>query len=74
MKTLVLLWLAIFVMAMISAPEKINKQAERIFGYSRAELLGKPIDTLLSEQPRAGANGMDRPLVPLDARHGLLNV
>jgi acyl-CoA thioesterase-1 len=30
MKTLVLLWLAIFVMAMSSAPEKINKQAERI--------------------------------------------
>jgi acyl-CoA thioesterase-1 len=30
MKTLVLLWLGIFVMAMSSAPEKINKQAERI--------------------------------------------
>lgn len=30
MKTLVLLWLAIFVMAMTSAPGKINKQAERI--------------------------------------------
>jgi lysophospholipase L1-like esterase len=30
MKTLVLLWPAIFVMAMSSAPEKINKQAERI--------------------------------------------
>jgi lysophospholipase L1-like esterase len=30
MKTLVLLWLAIFVMAISNAPEKINKQADRI--------------------------------------------
>jgi acyl-CoA thioesterase I len=30
MKTLVLLWLAIFVIAMTSAPGKINKQTERI--------------------------------------------
>ncbi len=31
---------------------KINKQAERIFGYSREEVLGKPIEILIPERFR----------------------
>ncbi|HEX4003567.1 MAG TPA: sigma 54-interacting transcriptional regulator [Candidatus Acidoferrales bacterium] len=30
----------------------VNSQAERIFGYSRQELLGKPIETLIPEEIR----------------------
>jgi PAS domain S-box-containing protein len=32
----------------------INAQAERLFGYQRAELLGQPIELLVPEQVRAG--------------------
>src|SRR3954449_9818677 len=32
--------------------EMINAQTERLFGYQRAELLGKPIETLVPERFR----------------------
>src|SRR6266853_563251 len=34
-----------------------NSQAERVFGYSRSELLGKPIEILLPERYRGGHVG-----------------
>jgi PAS domain S-box-containing protein len=30
----------------------VNQQTERLFGYSRAELLGKPVEMLLPERLR----------------------
>src|SRR5690242_1713226 len=35
----------------------VNGQAERLFGYTRAELLGKPIETLVPASLRAGHVG-----------------
>jgi PAS domain S-box-containing protein len=35
----------------------VNQQAERVFGYERAELLGQPIEILLPEQFRAAHVG-----------------
>jgi two-component system, cell cycle sensor histidine kinase and response regulator CckA len=32
----------------------VNEQAERLFGYGRAELIGQPIEVLVPEQARAG--------------------
>jgi PAS domain S-box-containing protein len=32
----------------------VNREVERLFGYSREELLGKPVDILLPAQVRAG--------------------
>lgn len=44
-------------MVIVNADSKIvliNIQAQRMFGYSRAELLGKPFETLLVERFRSG--------------------
>ncbi len=35
----------------------VNLQAERLFGYQRAELLGKPLDALIPERFRAAHGG-----------------
>ena len=32
--------------------EMVNAQAERVFGYARAELLGRPVDMLVPERFR----------------------
>ncbi|HWD59888.1 MAG TPA: PAS domain S-box protein [Stellaceae bacterium] len=40
--------------------EMVNAQAERIFGYSRAELVGKPIEILLPERNHAAHPGLRR--------------
>jgi len=36
----------------------VNAQAERIFGYARAELLGKPVETLVPERFRSHHPGL----------------
>jgi len=40
--------------------EMVNAQAERVFGYARAELLGRPVDMLVPERFRHGHPGMRR--------------
>ncbi|HEX7671426.1 MAG TPA: PAS domain S-box protein, partial [Polyangiaceae bacterium] len=35
----------------------INQQTERLFGYTRAELLGQKLETLIPERLRAGHTG-----------------
>jgi PAS domain S-box-containing protein len=48
-------------MVMIGATgliEMINAQTERLFGYQRAELLGKPIETLVPERFRRNHPGL----------------
>ena len=42
------------------AIEMVNAQAERVFGYARAELLGRPVDMLVPERFRGGHPGMRR--------------
>jgi PAS domain S-box-containing protein len=32
---------------------KVNSQVEKVFGYTRAELLGLPVETLMPERYRA---------------------
>ncbi len=42
-------------MVMVNASgaiDMVNTQAERLFGYARAELLGQPIETLVAERFR----------------------
>ena len=36
---------------------QINKQAEKIFGYSRDEVLGKPVEIFLPERGSSGRTG-----------------
>src|SRR5258707_2116808 len=36
----------------------VNGQAERVFGYSRAELLGQPVDMLVPERFRSHHPGL----------------
>ena len=43
-----------------SVIEMVNAQAERVFGYARAELLGRPVDMLVPERFRDGHPGMRR--------------
>ena len=38
--------------------EMVNTQAERVFGYARAELLGQPVERLVPERFRGGHPGM----------------
>jgi PAS domain S-box-containing protein len=38
--------------------EMVNTQAERVFGYDRAELLGQPIEILVPERFRHGHSGL----------------
>jgi PAS domain S-box-containing protein len=38
----------------------VNAQAERLFGYARAELVGKPVETLVPERHRHGHEGLRR--------------
>ena len=38
--------------------EMVNSETERIFGYSRDELLGKPIEKLLPERYRGNHRGL----------------
>jgi PAS domain S-box-containing protein len=38
--------------------EMVNSQAERVFGYSRSELLGKPVEMLLPERFRKNHPGL----------------
>lgn len=38
--------------------EMVNAQAERVFGYARAELLGQPVEMLVPERFRGGHPGM----------------
>jgi PAS domain S-box-containing protein len=38
----------------------VNAQVERVFGYARAELLGRPVDMLVPERFRDGHPGMRR--------------
>jgi PAS domain S-box-containing protein len=40
--------------------EMVNAQAERVFGYPRAELLGRPVDMLVPDRFREGHPGMRR--------------
>jgi PAS domain S-box-containing protein len=40
--------------------EMVNAQAERVFGYARAELLGQPVEMLVPERFRGGHPGMRR--------------
>ena len=40
--------------------EMVNAQAERVFGYARAELLGQPVEMLVPERFRGGHAGMRR--------------
>jgi PAS domain S-box-containing protein len=35
----------------------VNAQAERLFGYKRAELIGQPVEILVPDAPRAGHPG-----------------
>ena len=38
----------------------VNAQTERVFGYARAELLGRPVEMLLPKRFREGHPGMRR--------------
>ncbi len=52
----------------------INTQTERLFGYSRNELVGRSIDTILPNRFRVGSMDWDRekePTRPLPSRTGL---
>lgn len=41
----------------------VNKQTETVFGYSRSELVGQPIETLVPERYRKGHTGLFRKFI-----------
>ena len=57
---------AIFLVDQQGRIVQVNTQGEAVFGYDRADLLGKPIDMLLSENIRAvhAGNGENYQLLP----------
>ena len=43
----------------------LNARAEKMFGYSRAELIGKPVEVLIPERFRGGHAGLRKEPLPI---------
>ncbi len=46
----------------------VNARAERVFGYSRAELVGRPVEILVPERFRGHHPGLRRHILPIPGR------